>query len=554
MVAPKAGRVGVRRDAAAAAASARSCTASSSSSSLASLSSGARGLMLARTARRGRVGVACPPRASAADEGGRRRGGRRNHSPSRRDASFLGRVSFMLRALTELPRTPGFGEPDETDDGNPAPAADKRASTSRSEGGSGSEAAMPRGRQERGGRGGGERHGSDTRRMRRAAPERTTTTAGSGGEKMVYKNRGDTVEVEGGEAFTLGWPRTLHECYEMGPEIGRGSFGVVRVAKERWPVQFTAQSQTGHSALQQKFAVKSIPKRPKRRTRRKRYLQGTDEKANAEAMVRRQRQKLLGEVAFMVGLSDCPFSAQLVGAYEDETHAHLVVELCEGGDLKRLLRERGTLTEKESCEVMFTALNFIKHCHEKGFVFSDVKPANFMLKFKAPEASTRDDAGASASASVDECGVGDELDCEAVGSGSYGPLVVKGIDFGCSQRIGDPRGKNMLIKRTGTPAYWAPEVFMRYYDSKADVWSCGMMMYEMLVGTLPFWDDIEQCTPKEVQKGVMFGEVCFKEGTKGEHVSEEARDLVQRMLDKDPRTRITIEEALNHPWVKSNCC
>lgn len=140
----------------------------------------------------------------------------------------------------------------------------------------------------------------------------------------------------------------------------------------------------------------------------------------------------------------------------------------------------------------------------------------------------------------------------------------------------------MLIKRTGTPAYWAPEVFMRYYNHRADVWSCGMMMYELLVGKLPFWDDIEQCSPKQVQRGVMFGEVSFTKQAPppfdatydsiGEHesidmmddmddgssassvlaLSDSAKDLIRRMLDKDPRSRISVEEALDHPWIREN--
>ena len=183
-------------------------------------------------------------------------------------------------------------------------------------------------------------------------------------------------------------------------------------------------------------------------------------------------------------------------------------------------------------------------------MFSDVKPANFMLKFKLDEETNAED--------------------------SSHPLVVKGIDFGCSQRLGDPEEHNMLTKRTGTPAYWAPEVFMRYYNHQADVWSCGMMLYEMLVGKLPFWDDIESCTPKQVHKGVMRGKVsfagkarqydvydsldgsqsldswdaeeCDAEGNCG--ISPEAQDLILRMLDKNPASRITAEQALEHPWVK----
>ena len=94
-------------------------------------------------------------------------------------------------------------------------------------------------------------------------------------------------------------------------------------------------------------------------------------------------------------------------------------------------------------------------------MFSDVKPANFMLKFK--------------------------LNDEGAPSGNQA-LVVKGIDFGCSQRIGDPSERNMLTKRTGTPAYWAPEVFMRYYNHKADVFSFMSVVWEMCAFRKPYED------------------------------------------------------------------
>jgi len=308
--------------------------------------------------------------------------------------------------------------------------------------------------------------------------------------------------------YSLNWPTNLHERFTLGPQIGRGSFGTVREAVERWPVQ-TFES------FPKRFAVKTIPKLPKRRKRQSVTI------ADPAKAAQRQKDKLLQEVAFMVALSDCPFAAQLVGAYEDEHYAHLVVELCSGGDLKGFLEERGHLSEREAADVLFTTLNFIKHCHSKNFVFCDVKPANFMLKFKVPS----------------EAELGD--------SKGDVPLVVKGIDFGCSQRLQD---NTILIKRTGTPAYWSPEVFMRYYDYSADLWSCGMMMYELLVGKLPFWEEIELCTPRDVQKGVLYGNIdTDNELYKG--LSKEAKNLILRLLDRDPDCRITADEALKHPWL-----
>lgn len=343
------------------------------------------------------------------------------------------------------------------------------------------------------------------------------------------------------EVYALDWPRTLLERYEVGKEIGRGSFGVVRLAKERWPVQFTTDLERARGGrttaqLHGRFACKSIPKVPKRRFRRGGAV------VDVGTAVRRQKAKLIQEVQFMVSLASCPFSAQLIGAFEDATHAHLVTELCSGGDLRRLLKRRGRLSEREASDVMFTVFHFIAHCHRSHFAFCDVKPANFMLKFAVPETEEREERR--------------EGDGQAKGIGAKEqrrtpplPLVVKGIDFGCSQRV-DPK-RPMLVKRTGTPAYWAPEVFMRSFGVEADLWSCGMMLHELLVGRLPFFEDIEKCTPRQVQKGVMHGTLDEDdlEGFGG--LSAEARDLVLSLLDRNPKTRLTPKEALNHPWMQA---
>ena len=94
------------------------------------------------------------------------------------------------------------------------------------------------------------------------------------------------------------------------------------------------------------------------------------------------------------------------------------------------------------------------------------------------------------------------------------------------------------------------------------------MMYELLVGKLPFWDNIEQCSPKDVQRGVIYGEVDFdfasykaydsidsieeSSESRASQLSESAQDLIRKMLIKDPRSRITVQEALEHPWIQEN--
>mmetsp|Transcript_7480 Transcript_7480/g.19205 ORF Transcript_7480/g.19205 Transcript_7480/m.19205 type:complete len:522 (+) Transcript_7480:2-1567(+) len=395
----------------------------------------------------------------------------------------------------------------------------------------------------------------------------------------VLHESGSASPTRAREAYSLGWPRNLEERYQIGEELGRGSFGVVRKAKDR--------------EKNMMFAIKTIPKIPEKRKRRGMTAATPKSKANGGEdervrLARRQKEKLLAEVSFMVSLSDCPFSAQLVAFYEDDTHAHLVCELCEGGDLRKFMQQRKekfleweekakqrsheehlhdgeetmarrlssslagslsgrkqsgalaqmfnlgkqqqqelrpsgaswVLSEDETRDIMCQVLQFIEHCHSKGIVFSDVKPANFMLKFEVPPEAAPAPA-----------------------------LVVKGIDFGCSQRLNQEQSNHeMLIKRTGTPAYWSPEVFMRFYDDKADLWSCGMMMYELMVGKLPFWDEIEKCTPRGVQRGVLQGEFDDK-APAFVRLSSEAKDLITRLVDRSPDTRITLQEAMQHPFI-----
>lgn len=104
------------------------------------------------------------------------------------------------------------------------------------------------------------------------------------------------------------------------------------------------------------------------------------------------------------------------------------------------------------------------HCicvaQAKSIVHGDVKPANFMLKQRFRDPLRALERGAP--------------------QGSW----LKAVDFGCSQSF---RNKASLSRRTGTPVYMAPEVFKRDYLQASDMWSLGMMMYQLLTGRFPFW-------------------------------------------------------------------
>mmetsp|Transcript_35022 Transcript_35022/g.83049 ORF Transcript_35022/g.83049 Transcript_35022/m.83049 type:complete len:221 (+) Transcript_35022:88-750(+) len=189
------------------------------------------------------------------------------------------------------------------------------------------------------------------------------------------------------------------------------------------------------------------------------------------------------------------------------------MELCKGGDLEGLLQDRGRLTEAEAACCMKPIFEFLKACHKESICFGDVKPSNFML-----------------------------LNAD----GSDSTMNMKAIDFGCSQRILD--GVPLQI-RMGTPIFFAPEVFRKWYGVEADCWSTGIMMYLMLSGSFPFWDeeDLVDLTPQDVMKRVITDEIEYPPEI-WDNLSPEVNSLVRGLLDKNKSERITARGALEHPW------
>ena len=100
-----------------------------------------------------------------------------------------------------------------------------------------------------------------------------------------------------------------------------------------------------------------------------------------------------------------------------------------------------------------------------------------------------------------------------------------------------------MHEKFGTPYYIAPEVLMRNYDEKCDIWSCGVLMYMMLSGMPPFYG----ANRKEVMAKIKKGKFSFKSKI-WSLISKEAKDLIEKMLTYDPEKRPSCREVLSHPW------
>lgn len=207
---------------------------------------------------------------------------------------------------------------------------------------------------------------------------------------------------------------------------------------------------------------------------------------------------------------DHPHVIKMYEYFEDEISIYLVLEKWEGGELFDRIIEKEYFSEKYAARVFKQILQAINYCHNNGVCHRDLKPENFIFSSKDDEAD------------------------------------IKIIDFGLS-KIFDPTMQGYTLMKTGwgTPYYISPEVLTHNYNHMCDMWSAGWILYVLLWGYPPFFGDDD----REIIEAVRVGEFDF-EGEEWEDVSVEAKDLISRLICK-PEVRLTAQEALKHPWVKT---
>ncbi|XP_057472051.1 calcium-dependent protein kinase 1-like [Actinidia eriantha] len=212
------------------------------------------------------------------------------------------------------------------------------------------------------------------------------------------------------------------------------------------------------------------------------------------------------EIQIMHHLSGHPNVISIKGAYEDTVAVHVVMELCVGGELFDRIIQRGHYTERKAAELTRTIVGVVEACYSLGVMHRDLKPENFLF--------------------IDQ----------------NENSLLKTIDFGLSIFFKPGEKFNDVV---GSPYYVAPEVLRKRYGPEADVWSAGVIVYILLSGVPPFWAETEQ----GIFEQVLHGDLDFSSDP-WPSISEGAKDLVRRMLVRDPRKRLTAHEVLCHPWVQ----
>lgn len=257
-------------------------------------------------------------------------------------------------------------------------------------------------------------------------------------------------------------------AYELGATLGRGNYGLVKLAVNR---------DTGES-----FAVKIVKK------------EVLEDSATASVDIKR-------EIAIMkaldhnniVSLNDVLYSPKRV---------FMVMELVSGGELFESIVKNGRQDEDTARRYFHQLIDAVHYCHHRGVYHRDLKPENLLL-------------------------------------GENGELKI--TDFGFSAM--KDYGAHLLHTNCGSPHYCAPEVWNSTQDGydgrKNDAWSCGIILFVMLSGKQPFFDDDEDALLDKVNEGVV---------DYPDHLSPGAKDLIQKLLQKDPKRRYSLSKVKRHPW------
>lgn len=206
---------------------------------------------------------------------------------------------------------------------------------------------------------------------------------------------------------------------------------------------------------------------------------------------------------------DHPHIVKLYESFEDDRNIHLVMELCLGGELRDYLVRAGRLSEAGVSLVMQSLFHAVMYMHANNICHRDLKPENLMFATEDPLESN----------------------------------TLKVADFGLARNFSSGAG---AVATVGTACYIAPEVLAGSYSFPADLWSCGVILYTLLYGQLPFVGK----TSKEVLAKVRKGRFSFPADR--QDISEGAKDLVGRLLRLQQKERFTAKEALEHPWIRSS--
>ena len=197
-----------------------------------------------------------------------------------------------------------------------------------------------------------------------------------------------------------------------------------------------------------------------------------------------------------------PNIVHLYSVIETDEKIYLIMEYAKGKELFDYIVTKKKLSESESCLFFQQIISGIEYLHKIKYVHRDIKPENLLINEETKE--------------------------------------LKIVDFGLSNIYKNPN-KDLLSSACGSPSYAAPEMLNdeKYRAPPVDIWSSGIVLYAMICGYLPFDDD---------DNDILYDKICKGKFEIPNHVSDKAKDLLNKILVTDPKKRFTINQIKNHPW------
>lgn len=217
------------------------------------------------------------------------------------------------------------------------------------------------------------------------------------------------------------------------------------------------------------------------------------QKANVEHQLRR-------EIEIQSHLRH-PNVLRMFGYFYDETRVYLILEYAPRGEMYKVLQKQpqGRFDEERTAKYIKQLADALKYCHSKKVIHRDIKPENLLLDFK-------------------------------------GDLKI--ADFGWSVHAPSSRRATMC----GTLDYLPPEMVEgQFHDEKVDLWSLGVLAYEFLCGKPPFETESHQ----ETYRRIVSVDLKFPQ-----YVTQGARDLIRKLLQRKPNDRLPLENVMVHPWIQ----
>ncbi|XP_054166407.1 calcium/calmodulin-dependent protein kinase type II alpha chain-like isoform X2 [Oppia nitens] len=227
---------------------------------------------------------------------------------------------------------------------------------------------------------------------------------------------------------------------------------------------------------------------------------------NTKKLSSRDFQKLEREARICRKLNH-PNIVRLHDSIQEEGFHYLIFDLVTGGELFEDIVAREYYSEADASHCIQQILESVNHCHMNNIVHRDLKPENLLLASKAKGAA------------------------------------VKLADFGLAIEV---QGEQQAwYGFAGTPGYLSPEVLKKDpYGKPVDIWACGVILYILLVGYPPFWDEDQHRLYAQIKAGAY-----DYPSPEWDTVTPEAKNLINSMLTVNPAKRITAAEALKHPWI-----